>query len=191
MITDLGHFIGVPVDIPPPPTCSKCKKALGDPKKPLGDKDKKGSKHCQVHGWGNHGDQDKKDQQAPRKRKEPGMCYGEGCTEKYSPEHAEVCTFRKKKPKFGKTKVVSFAEVSDHDIDIQYEDEHEDVEDAVVDEEDPGCDYEYDRDFFFNMTKVKEEASDFIYAPAVLDGHRVMAGVDSMANRCFVFPKLD
>ena len=195
LANDLCHFIGVPVDIPPPPTCSKCKKALGDPKKSHVDKEKKGSKQCQVHGWGNHADQDcyrhtdkEKKEQAPKKRKEPGMCFAEGCTEKFTPDHAQVCAFRTKKPKFGKTKVVSFAGVSDDDIEVQYDDESEGVTDAVVDKEE--IDYDYDRDFFFNMTKVNDEASDFIYAPAVLDGHRVMAGVDSMANRCFVSPKL-
>ena len=51
--------------------------------------------------------------------------------------------------------------------------------------EDPG-DFDYDRDFFFCMTKVNDKLDDFIYAPSILDGHKVMAGVDSMANRSFI-----
>ena len=56
LANDLCHFIGVPVDIPPPPTCSKCKKALTDLSKSK--VDKKGLKLCSIHGWGNHTDQE-------------------------------------------------------------------------------------------------------------------------------------
>ena len=156
LAADLGHFVGIPTDIPPLPMCAKCRKPIVQAIKPKTEPNV--PKHCNMHGKGNHTDQecyrhkDKQnyqEEQAPKKRKNPDLCWAKGCEEIFTPEHAKVCAFRKSKNSFKKTRVESDTE---NDVPVTYEDEESDCQNEPNKDWENTSGYDYDRDFFFNMT---------------------------------------
>jgi hypothetical protein len=88
-------------------------------------------------------------------KKEPGLCWNKGCTEKYSYEHRDVCKFR--------VKQVLRQMVLDQGMDI---------DDPEYDDQSP----------IFSMLQGASATSNFIYAPVQLAGGKVRAGIDSMAS---------
>ena len=165
-------FAGIPSDIPGLLTCARCQKRPGSEK--TSDRNKKTLLKpflCDHHGWGRHETKDcVKNNQEPSKvpstpaRTPPkiNLCWNNGCNEEFTPQHRDVCQF-KKKPAFRQMEVES-------EPDLLCSDEDESP--------------------LFAMLESSKSSSNFLYAPVLLGSTEIMAGIDSMANLSFISPGL-
>ena len=186
----LCKFKGKPIDVPELQPCDLCKGRNHKPKTRIPESldapsTSKPKLHCEVHGSCNHETKDCRgnqkralpqgDSAVKKPRKEPGMCFADGCEEPFTPSHAKECKFRSKNPVFRKIVVEDGDSETPNDFKIEE-------------------DYYGDDDLFFCMTQVPHvlhnQPTGFVYAPCHILDHSVLAGIDSMASKSFISPKL-
>ena len=190
LASELMTFPGIPDDFQPEPPCSRCRqgdKRKKDPHKPDSAPVAKRPKlNCSVHGLCGHESKHcrvlnplKDQNQGPKKSLKPkGMCYNEGCYEKFSPDHRDKCPFRNEKP--------------DHSMNLMDLDATDTDQEKDLDMED--SDEEQGVPLFLMTTSDTQQPigkpSPFIIVPCLIEGEELHAGLDSMASLSFMNPTL-
>jgi hypothetical protein len=186
----LMKYVGVPEDVIEVQLCDRCSRQTGKDRvryksKAKGDHSDPKS-FCEIHGECNHTTKDclkrkRKENETKESREESrankkrqGLCMADGCKEKYTPEHAAVCEFRKRKPTLKKM------DAQESDTDMTNDQLNNDID--VVD---------LDRDFFLFKRQDKTSiANGFVFAPIEIEGKPLYAGIVSMANVSFLSPSM-